>query len=196
MSAVLAEPGEAVSRAGRISQTDLAELLGVTRQSVHELVQRGILATDQDGLLPLAATRDAILANVRPGAKSAQLFEAANPPAPAPVQPPAPHDSSAGEQRESLTSIRIRRESAEAERAEIELRKATGELVNVADVRAAMAGKVAALREAAMQIPSRLAPVLAPETDQARVYEHLENEMRGMLAFVSDEATGVLPVIH
>lgn len=176
----------------KVSQADLARLLNVTRQSINELVGRGILKPDQDGRLDLEASRAAILDNLHPKSKAAQAIApavvapdpAAAGPAPAPT--PAPM---------SYNTAKTLREVSEAAMAQLKLQELRGELVKVADVRTAMAAKVAALREAAMQIPSRLAPVLAAETDQAKVYEHLENELRAMLAFVADESTGA-PTIH
>lgn len=85
---------------------------------------------------------------------------------------------------------RARREKAEAELAELKLREQQGELVRVADVRAAMASKLAAMRDALLQIPSRLVPILTAETDPAKIHQSLEVELHQALQFVSGEVVG------
>jgi phage terminase Nu1 subunit (DNA packaging protein) len=76
---------------------------------------------------------------------------------------------------------RARREAAEARLAELRLAEDSGELVRAADVRAHHAGRLAMLRESLLQIPARLAPVLAVETDQARCHDLMQRELHGAL---------------
>lgn len=69
-----------------------------------------------------------------------------------------------------------------AKLAELEYRRAVGELVRAADVRAAQSRKLASLRDALLQLPARLAPVLAAETDAGRIDELLQQELAQVLA--------------
>lgn len=78
-----------------------------------------------------------------------------------------------------------RREAAEADLAELKLAEQRGELVRAADIRAALSKRLAATREALLQLPARLAPVLAAETDQARVHDLLQAELHGALLGVA-----------
>jgi hypothetical protein len=58
--------------------------------------------------------------------------------------------------------------------------------VRAADVRAAHAKRLAGLREALLQIPARLAAVLAAETAQAVCHDKLQAEIHGVLSMVSE----------
>ena len=68
-----------------------------------------------------------------------------------------------------------------AKLAELEYKRAIGEMVLAADVQAELARVFATVREGLMQVPARLAAVLAAETDQGRVHEALETEIRNAL---------------
>lgn len=81
---------------------------------------------------------------------------------------------------------RARREAAEAALAELKLAEQRGDLVRAADVRAAYAKRAAGLREALLQIPMRLAAVLAAESDQARCHDQLQAELHAVLAQVTE----------
>lgn len=69
-----------------------------------------------------------------------------------------------------------------AKLAELEYRKAIGELVNAADVRASLARRAATFREALLQIPARLSAQLVAETSQAKVHALIEHELRTAMA--------------
>jgi phage terminase Nu1 subunit (DNA packaging protein) len=73
-----------------------------------------------------------------------------------------------------------------AKLAELEYKKAIGELVSAADVQAELSRIFATFREAMQQIPNRLAAVLAAETDQARVHDVLDVEIRNALLHLKE----------
>lgn len=83
---------------------------------------------------------------------------------------------------------RARREKFEADMAEIRLSEARGDLVNLAAVRAEIANRVGQLRANLLQIPARLAPLLANESDQARCHSLLDGELRAVLTDIVDPA--------
>ena len=83
---------------------------------------------------------------------------------------------------------RARREQAEAELAELKLAEQRSELVRAADVRSAWAKRAAGLREALLQMPARLAAVLAAETDQARCHDAMQAELHTVLAQITGDA--------
>ena len=68
-----------------------------------------------------------------------------------------------------------------AKMAEIDYKKAIGELVVAADVHAELARVFATVKEALLQIPARLSAVLAAESDQERVHETLQSEIHAAL---------------
>ena len=86
---------------------------------------------------------------------------------------------------ESHDAARTRREIAEADLAELKLGELHGELVRAADVRASYARRLASLRESLLQIPARLAPIVASETDQAACHETLQSELHAVLEQIS-----------
>ena len=76
---------------------------------------------------------------------------------------------------------KARRERAEADLAELKLAEQRGELVRADAVRAAQARRLAALRESLLQLPPRLAPVLAAQADAARCHDLLQLELHQVL---------------
>lgn len=80
---------------------------------------------------------------------------------------------------------RRRRELAEASIAEMKQAEMAGLLIRADAVRSAWAAKITGARDALLQIPSRMAPVLAAESDLVRVTALLEDELRQALAELS-----------
>ena len=105
---------------------------------------------------------------------------AAGPPQMPGARPEQPDDAGPGD----YWASRARRERAEAELAELKLAEQQGVLIRADAVRAAHAKRLAGLREALLQVPARLAPVLAAETDQARCHDTLQRELHAVLATV------------
>lgn len=79
------------------------------------------------------------------------------------------------------------REVYEAKNAQLEYEERAGKLIRVDAIRSAWAAKLSTTRDALLQIPARLAPVLAAESDLVRVTELLEAELRQALAELSAE---------
>ncbi len=93
---------------------------------------------------------------------------------------------------EDYYTSRARRESAEADLAELKLAEQRGELVRADEVRASLSRVVAGLREALLQLPARLVPVLSAEPEPARMHEVLHAEIVRALSQISgtEEANG------
>jgi len=68
---------------------------------------------------------------------------------------------------------------------ELKYKEMAGQLIRADAVRAAWAKRIASTRDALLQIPHRLAPVLAAESDLERVGQILEDELRLALAELS-----------
>jgi phage terminase Nu1 subunit (DNA packaging protein) len=85
----------------------------------------------------------------------------------------------------SYDEARRRRELAEASMAEMKQEELRGDLIRVAVITRHLARKIATMRDAFLTIPLRLAPVLAAETDQAKVYTLLETEIVRAMALVN-----------
>ena len=82
---------------------------------------------------------------------------------------------------------RAKREAYEAELAGLKVAELQGSLIRVDAVRSAWAAKITGARDALLQIPSRLAPVLAAESDLVSVTGLLEGALRQALADMSAE---------
>ena len=80
-----------------------------------------------------------------------------------------------------------RREAAEADLAELELKERRGELVKKADVEREAFAVQRALRDRLTGIPDRIAPMLAAETDVAKCHEIVASEIRAALREIVQE---------
>lgn len=80
---------------------------------------------------------------------------------------------------------RNRREAAEAERAELSLAEEKGQLIRVDAVKAAVAGVFSAARDALLQIPARLGPQLAAESDASKAQTLLHSEIHQALQLLA-----------
>ena len=155
----------------------LARTFGVSRQAIGDLVKRGILSEDKDGLIDVELARHAIEQRVRPSAKTAQALTE---PAAAPPPPAATDAQTDG----TITSYHVAKtlnEAAQARMNQLKLREMQGDLIRVADVRATLAHVFATTREALLQLPARMAPLLAAESDTAAVQNLLHAEIHAAL---------------
>jgi hypothetical protein len=165
--------------APRVKRAELARLLGVSRQAIGDLVRRKVLEVGADERIDVELARHAIESRVRPSGKSAATLAVAPAPAAAPAASGAEQDATA------VTSYHVAktlREVAEARIAQLKLAELRGELVRAADVKATYAQLAAGLREALLQIPARMAAVLAAEADQGKVHDILRAELHQVLA--------------
>lgn len=181
----------------RVRKAQLARELGVSRQAISNLVKRGVLSEDKDGLVDVELARHAIASRVSPDSKTSQALSVV--PAPA-GQPVAPQALAAGQPVEELaiTNYHVAKtlnESAQAKMNHLKLREMQGELIRVDAVRTAVAGAMSMARESLMQIPTRLAAILAGESDASAIHRMLEAEIitalqelgRGLRASADDE---------
>lgn len=82
---------------------------------------------------------------------------------------------------EDHQAARTRREIAEANLAEMREAEERGDLIRVSAVKASLATVFATTRDALLQIPSRLAPLLAADGDPANVQNTLHAEIHQAL---------------
>lgn len=175
--------------ARRCSQAELARELGVSRQSIGELVQRHIIEVGADGLIDLDLAKLAIANRVRPSAKTSAALSPPPPPAPA-EQPATAAPAADPDDANAATSFHVAktlREVTEARIAQFKLGELKGELINVSALRTALASMHAQVREHLLQIPDRLAPVLVGQPDQAVIKAQITAEIRTVLERLTDE---------
>ena len=163
-----------------LMRKDLAEALGVTPATVTRDAAAGMPTHD------VRAAREWRLQNRRARVAPPPRLGDAPPPEGASAAGPAvlPDDP---KQQDDYWTSRARREAAEAETAELKLAELRKGLVRQVDVRACYAKRAAGLREALLQIPSRLSAVLAAESDQARCSDMLEQELHLVLRGLVDK---------
>ena len=172
---------------------ELARRLGVSRQAVSDLVRRGILTPDANGRIDEAAARAAILSSVHPTSKTVQAAQAS---APAPIAPvaAAPAPAAAPQPEAAATNYHVAktmREAAEAHIARLKLAEMRGELIRTDAVRAVMSNIFATTREAVLQMPARLAPLLAAESDPAAVQNLLHAELHAALESLANSPAAI-----
>ena len=164
--------------APKLSQAALARELDVSRQAVNDLVKRGILPIDKDGLIDVELARHAIANRVRPSGKTAAALNGASPAA-------APADSEAAASDSApITSYHVAktlREAAEAKMANLRLAEMERKLI---DKDRASAGAFTAfrqLRDALGVLPRKVAPAAAVATDVREVEALIARAIREAL---------------
>ncbi|MCX8016438.1 MAG: hypothetical protein N2690_00850 [Rhodocyclaceae bacterium] len=157
-----------------MSMTEYAAYRGVSHVAVHKAIKAGRISTIDGKIDPKVADAE--------WARNTRL-RADNRPKRLQVQ--AQTDTNNEISGEDYWTARARRECAEAAIAELKRAELEGKLIRVEAVRAALAKRIASTRDALLQIPGRLAPVLAAESDMDRVAQLLEDELRTALADIS-----------
>lgn len=175
----------------KLTESGLARLLGVSRQAVHELVKRGIISKDAAGLIDVAQAQAALANSVHPSSKTAAALQSTAPPSTSPAATTPPENG----QNVEVTSYHVAktlREAAEAQMARLKLAEMQGDVIRIAAVQTQLATVFATVRDALLQIPARMAPVLAAETDPVAVHNVLHAEIHQALqhlAGASDRLT-------
>jgi hypothetical protein len=157
-----------------VSQAEAARRFGVARQSINELVARGVLPL-VDGRVDMEVARVVLATRLDP-ARSKILREAADR-RPEPTPAPLPVASAAGESPDaaeaddaagitSYHTARTLREKYAALEARARYRQLCGTLVPADGVRLAITTAASNLRLALETIPDKLAPRLAAMSDE------------------------------
>lgn len=170
----------------RVKQKDIAAALGLHKSVLSRYVRKGMPQHSIEAAQAWYSQNIGLRTRTDEAHGAAPV---ATPPAGhvEPIFPRTPaHD-------EGFQAARTRREVAEANMAEMREAELQGKLIRVDTVRSAWAKRVSSTRDALLQIPSRLAPTLAPETDMERVAQILEDELRRALAELTRDAEAVEP---
>lgn len=148
----------------RITQNDIAAHFGVTSAAITKMKRQGMPV---DSIEKAHAWRE----------KNSNI--AARPKGGRPRKENPPDFSSMPE--EDFQAARTRREIAEANLAEHKEKELAGELIRVDAMRAAWAKRITATRDALLQLPHRLAPVLAAQSDMVKIGQLMDAELRQAL---------------
>ena len=166
-----------------VSQAEYARQRGVSRQYVGQMVAKGIIGLSNRKVDTDQA--DAALAALREPARPERRAKP-DAPIPAPIASPSP-ETSAGELPTLLLKSRIKSEVERAKLLEIKARVEAGKYIAVADVKVAAFNRARVVRDALLNIPERLAAMLAAEGDEQRVHQILAAEIRAALEELMDD---------
>ena len=168
-----------MAKAELITQAEYARRRGVDPTSVRDAVRAGRI-TLIDGKVDPAVADVQWQANTRRRARAVDEPPASSPMGEGAYQTP-PSDVS------DYNRARAMREHAEAQLAELKLLEQRGDLVRADDVRAALAKKIAALRESLLQMPARVVPLLVADSSPAAMDQILRTEIVSALAALTSE---------
>ena len=170
-----------------ITKSEYARRRGCTETAVRRAVNDGRITLIDGKVDPVAADAQwARNTRVRAGSRPADDANLTGAGSSSGGSGAASSGDSPRDDPDAYWAVKARREKAEADMAELKLAEQLGELVRAADVRAAHSKRVAGLREAILQIPARLAAVLAAETDQGKCHDVLQAELHAVLQQVTD----------
>ena len=170
-----------------VSQAEYARQRGVSRQYIGQMVAKGVIRLADRKVDPDQA--NVALAAVREPARTERSKEQTKVPTVS-VTPSAnrPMDLSptGGDLPTLLLKSRIKSEIERSKLLEIKARVEAGRYVDAEDVKAAAFNKARVVRDGLLNIPDRLAAVLAAENNVTRIHEVLSAEIRATL----EELTG------
>ena len=155
----------------RATKAALARELGVSRQAVGDLVKRGILTEDRDGLIDIELAKLALVNRVRPSSKTAAALTT--------QAPPAQTQTTDASESSAVTSYHVAKtlnEAAQARMNQLKLKEMQRELVRIDAVESVWSQALAATREHLLQVRARLAPLLANESDPFKIEQLLDLE--------------------
>lgn len=169
----------------RVTKSEYAKLRGCAPSAVTRAIKEGRITTiwvDGKELIEVAVADIQWQSNTRARVDSSSAATVA--------AAPAVIVANEVGSTTSYEEARRRRETAEANLAEMKQAEMQGTLIRADAVRAAWAAKITGARDALLQIPSRVAPVLAACTDLVEVTALLEAELRQALAELSTTTEG------
>ena len=155
-----------------MTQAEYSRHRGCSREAVRQAIEGGrIMAFGPEKLIDATLADAQWQRNTRARTPGVNARAAAATAAPAADEAPT----------ESYSAWRCRREAAEAQAAELRLAEERGQLIRVDAIRAAYARRLVVARERLNNIPGRLAPLVAVESDPAAVHALLMAEVRAAL---------------
>lgn len=146
-----------------VSQSEYARRKGVSKQFISRLIQKGVISLTDGKIDPMQADKQ---------------FKNAKDPARDGLRK---SDSKIKKGTSSYWEARTAREQTRAKRERLEYEKAIGQVVDAEEVRLAAFNCGRALRDAIFNLPDRLSPILAAETDPRKVNQILHKELRTAL---------------
>jgi phage terminase Nu1 subunit (DNA packaging protein) len=184
-----------MSKVDLISKSAFAKLMGVSPAAVTKAVTEGRITVVRDTKPPHKDMIDPAVAQIQWSNNTRARSPSINA---APVSDGVAASSgtkkTAGNDESGYWKNRASREEAEAAMAQLKLAEMQGSLIRLDAVRAVLGTTFAAARESIMQIPSRVAPMLAAESDAAQVQIQLSAALHAALEGLAN-ASGNLSTV-
>ncbi len=163
----------------KLTEAAFARLMKTSRQAIHQLVKRGIIEKDKDGLIDVEKAKIALANHVHPSSKTAAALQA---------QTAEENKSPAQEQASESTEItsyhvaKTLREAEEAKMARIKRMQLEGAVGMVADMEREAYTEARIIRDTLLgALPTKLAPQLAAITDPFALEQALREGLRAAL---------------
>jgi chromatin segregation and condensation protein Rec8/ScpA/Scc1 (kleisin family) len=169
---------------GAIRTTELARLLGISRQRVNELARMGKISRRPDGLWDAGRVRSELGRTL----DNQQQKRARVQPDPPARDGGAEDMPSARNAHEMFNRARAVKEIALAKEKELELRRRQGELLEAADVETAWAKALASFKSRLLLLADKLAPKMAACPDVLQCRALIDREVRDALSALSEHS--------
>lgn len=162
-----------VEESKRVNKSELAKLIGKSKQYIGKIVKEGKLVFESDGKIDFEVAKKQ-LANNQERVKPSNDIDPDN---------------------DNLNYYKTQTEKYKSQITEIELQKKRGELLQAEDVKrdAYTVGKK--LNNSLLSIPERISNILAVESDPLKIRNLLSEEIRLCLSEVSDDLEGFVKAI-
>jgi hypothetical protein len=177
-----------------LSVRKYAQHRGVSHVSVLKAIRAGRIERSADGTINVEAADAAWQKNTNPGQQARQQPRADPPPAQVHTVPEATVNLDPMRESKSMaggldySKARAVRENYMARLAKIEFEERSDKLMSRDEVEVSAFKKYRTFRDSMLNIPDRLAAVIAAETDAAKVHALLSEEIRKMLTEFADAA--------
>ena len=167
-----------------MSQIRYAKRMGVSRQYISELVQKGILPLVDGKIDP--ATADAIINARREPARPLRRKVSQVAPSAVPEQSfPPQRGITAAELPTLLLKTRIKSETERAKLLEIKAKVEAGKYIDIDEMKEAAFKRGRIIRDGMLSIPDRIDAILAAETDRHKVHQIITDEIIRVLEELS-----------
>lgn len=184
-----------------LSQAAIGRVLGLSPAAITKLKGQGMPVDSVEAAQAWRLQRQNVAARkpLPPGTRHHAAgpnlppahADGASPPAGASAPPAGPPFDAYTDSSEHRDRARTRREIAEANIAEMEEARQRRELIRVQSVMDQLALDYATTREGFLQMPARMAPLLAAESDPAAVERMLSAEIHKALTRLSEAPASV-----
>lgn len=163
---------------GNITATQLATILGISRQRVNELARKGKITREQDGNFNLVKVNAALRKNLDAHQAIRSLGQ---------TKQASSADIPGGEgQEETFAEAQRRNEWLKVQKNEMELQSQREEVYDKQELNAALGERIIAMRQKLSELPKNFAQRLALEADPITIINMLSAEIDSTLNDLSE----------